>query len=123
MDLEKGSGLVRSMADATAVTGWRYENFRIAPNNTDPFAGIQLGTIQSGAPRYSNFQKTVYIQNGWTHWFNMDAGMEGGYTQQQDYDYAYSAPINWAVDQYLNYVIYIDGGTITIRDFIITKIA
>ncbi len=115
--------LVRAFVDATNVTGWRYENFRISPNNTGTFDGVQLGTVQSPSPNYSNFQKTLYLQGDVTYWFNQDGGMEGGNTMNLNYDFANSSPIDWTTDQYLNYVIFIDGGTITIRDIIITKIA
>lgn len=112
---------IQSIADATLRTGWSYENVRLSYDNVNTFGGWQIGIHQTPSATNTSIEKVLVIQGGNTYWYNMDSPL--------DFDTGLEAPfkesvaINWDIDVYLNYVLYIDGGDFTLQDCWIVKTA
>lgn len=96
-------------------TGWQYLQVRISPNITGVFDGVQIGTDQSPnggttLPVYIN--KTLAISTNNSRTYGQDENTLYDTAGRQN---IVDGDINWAVDQYLTFVYYIDDAAATCR--------
>ena len=105
-------------------TGWQYLNIRISPDNTTVFGGVQIGTSQSpntGSTMPVYIQKKLSVSTNDSRTYGQD---ENSFYDSIDRTVIINGDINWANDQYLTFVYYIDdaAATCTIQNLTIAKI-
>tara|TARA_R110001632_G_scaffold211578_2_gene337110 strand:- start:2129 stop:2902 length:774 start_codon:yes stop_codon:yes gene_type:complete len=105
-------------------SGWQYLAMWINTDNTTLFGGVQLGTDQSpqtGTELPVLMFKTISISTNDSRTYGGDWNK---FYDTTNTTVALDADINWALDQYLNFVYFIDaaGGTCTIENITIAKI-
>lgn len=105
-------------------SGWQYLQFRISPNNTGVFDGVQIGSSQSpdtGTTLSLAPNKVLAIS---TNDSRTKGQNENSWNDDASNQNVINGDINWAIDQYLTFVYYIDdaAASCTVHNLTIAKI-